>query len=109
MSDLKTKAVTAQNTWTDPVTVGQDTVVYVRVGVAGTTSNGSKVRVRFYDPDDPAANLLYSDDVLATPGQTYQTAVVPGPAIISAGCKTGEFGTGDNFTITMRLGLKETE
>lgn len=107
MSDLKTKAVTAQNTWTDSVTVGQNTIAYVRVGISGTTSNGSTVRLRYYDPDDSNSNYHYSDNVLVTDGQTYQVALVPGPAVFSAGCKTGEFSSGDNFTVQMRIALLE--
>lgn len=97
------KSITAQDTWTNTITIGEDTCAYVGVGVSGTTSNGSKVRLRWYDPDTPT-QIFYSDDVLATAGQTFQTAFVVGPAVVSAGCKTGEFGAGDSFTVTMRAG-----
>lgn len=106
MSVLKTVTVTAENTWTPEIDIGEDAIAYVRCGVSGTVGS-SKVRVRWYDPDLPT-HICYSDDVLVTSGQTYQTAIIPGPAKISAGSKTGEV-SGANMVVSLRVGLKETK
>lgn len=106
MANLKSVTVTSANTWSGTIDIPEGCHGYARAIVYGVTSNGSKIRFRVEDPDDPG-NYGYSDDILGTAGQTSQEGVFGGPCTVAIGCKTGEFGTGDSATATMRLVVVE--
>lgn len=106
MANLKTVTITSADTWSTPVIIPEGCHGYVRAIVSNVFSNGSKIRFRVADVDD-AAVYGYSDDILNVAGQTTQEGVFGGPCTVSVGCKSGEFGTGDNVVVTMRLVVVE--